>query len=412
MGGTGGDGSLPGTPALEELDQAPSFAVVSSDFFESSIAVLDADFTILSESWINSGTTYPGLVATLSGDVVLPTVQQGGGTFTFIDRFMTDVVSQFYVPSGNLNGQTRTQSDAGDYSANPQDCVFVNEASAWVTRYNPNMNDEAPPEDQGTDLVEMDPTTMTLTGNRIDLSQFNTTGVAPGDTEPVEIPVFAQPSRAVLVDSTLVVGLARLSTLAEAAGPGIAAIVDLTDESVEELPLGEGMANCGDVTPVPGAPSRVMVGCLGFSNPFGDPVQTRASAGFVLLEVDADGASIEQTWRASTNPSSAVAVDNHVTVDETRVAGVQFGDFGTGTPDQLQLTNIETGEQTLVHESAGPFEIGESAYDPTTGRLYVPDSGANAVLVFEIDEGGVTRIDAVTIAPGTGFLPRSVYYLR
>jgi hypothetical protein len=253
---------------------------------------------------------------------------------------------------------------------------------------------------------------MTRTGNRIDLSQFDTTGMAPGDEGPVEVPVYARPNRAVLVDSILIVGLDRLSSVAEASGPGVAAIVDLTAEAVEGLPLGEGLANCGNVTPVPGSASKVMVGCVGFANPFGDPVQTRASAGFVLLDVDAEGATIEATWRSSTDPSSSIAVNNHVALDASRAAGVEFGDFVMGTPDRLEITDLDTGEQTLVYESAGPFEVGEPAYDPTTSRLYVPDSVANEVIVFEIGDEGATRIDAVTIAPRIGFPPLSVHYLR
>jgi hypothetical protein len=110
--GTGGSGGDPGTPALTPLDGVPRFAVVSLDlsFSSASIAMLDAEFGIIDESWINSGTTFPGLVAAISGDVVLPTRQAGDGTFTLIDRFFTDVVSSFFVPSGDLNGQVRTQA--------------------------------------------------------------------------------------------------------------------------------------------------------------------------------------------------------------------------------------------------------------------------------------------------------------
>ena len=55
--------------ALDPLDAMPRYAVVSSDYSSSSIAMLDEDFEVIDESWLNSGTTYPGLVATLSGDV-------------------------------------------------------------------------------------------------------------------------------------------------------------------------------------------------------------------------------------------------------------------------------------------------------------------------------------------------------
>jgi len=100
--GCGGEG---GAPALDPLDATPRYAVVSSDFSSSSIAMLNEDFVVIEESWLNSGTTYPGLVATLSGDVVLPNRQAGDGTFAVIDRFLTDVVTRFFVPSGISTGR-------------------------------------------------------------------------------------------------------------------------------------------------------------------------------------------------------------------------------------------------------------------------------------------------------------------
>ena len=410
-GGTGAVGGDPGTPALAPLRAAPRFAVVSSDYSETSIAVLDEGFVMLDESWVNSGTTFPGLVATLSGDVVLPNRQAGDGSFTVVDRFLTDVISRFYVPSGNLSGQVRTHGEVADYSSNPHDLIFVDETSAWATRYEPNLDPNAASENGGTDLVEIDPTTMALTGRRIDLSTLNATGSVATPSGPVEVPVYARPSRGVRVGSILVVGLDGLSGAFDAAGPGMAAIVDLNDGSVEGLPLGEGLASCGNATPVPGAPTKVMVGCVGFARPYGEEAQTRASAGVVRVAIDGEGARVEATWRATDDPDSAIAVQALVALDEARVAAVDFGDFEAGTADALYLMNIETGEQHLLHESPSAFEIGFSAYDPDTNRLYVPDAGANAVLELTIREDGGTEVGSMSIAPSIGFPPRAVYRL-
>ncbi|MEM8609199.1 MAG: hypothetical protein AAGF92_19005 [Myxococcota bacterium] len=410
-GGTGAMGGDPGTPALAPLRAAPRYAVVSSDYSETTIAVLDEDFGIIDESWINSGTTFAELVATLSGDVVLPNRQAGDGSFTVIDRYFTDVVSRFYVPSGNLSGQVRTHGEVADYSSNPHDLIFVDETSAWATRYEPNLDPNAAPENGGTDLIEIDPTTMELTGRRIDLSTLNTTGIVATGSGPVEVPVYARPSRGVRVGSILVVGLDGFSGAFDAVGPGMAAIVDLEDGSVEGLPLGEGLASCGNATPVPGAPTKVMVACGGFARPFGEEAQTRASAGVVRIVIDDEGARVERTWRATDDPDSAIAVQALVALDEERVAAVDFGDFAAGIADALYLMNIETGEQHLLHESPSAFEIGFSAHDPDTERLYVPDAGANAVIELTIREDGGTEVGSISIAPGIGFPPRAVYRL-
>jgi hypothetical protein len=407
--GCGDNGNQGGTPALAPLSGEARFAVVSSDFSSTSVAMLDADFQPLDERWIDSGTTFPGLVATLSGDVVLPNRQAGDGTFALVDRLSTNVVSRFYVPSGNLNGQVGTQGPG--FSSNPRDFVFVDETSAWVPRYEQNLDPSAAPEDKGTDLLEVEPSTMTLTGGRIDLSSLNTTAIAMGDDGPVEVDVYARPSRAVLVGSILIVGLDRLSTGFDAAGPGMAAVVDLADQSVEGLPLGEGLKNCGNAVPVPGAANKVIVSCLGFAQVFGDEAATRASAGVVLLTVDSEGATIETTWRASTSESSAIAVNHLVALDESRVAGVNLGDSFAETGDAMSITNLGTGAQQLVHETTRAFQIGISAYDPDTEMLFVPDGDENAVIEYAISTDGATEVGSIQLAPGPPLLPRGVYLL-
>ena len=400
-----------GTAALEALGAMPRYAVLSSDFSSSSIAMLDEDFAILDESWLNSGTTYPGLVATLSGDVVLPNRQAGDGTFAVIDRFFTDVVTRFFVPSGNLNGQVRTHGDVGDsgFSSNPQDFIFAAEDSAWAPRYESNLNPSAPPENQGNDLIELNPADMSPTGARIDLSPLNTTASVMTPGGAVEVDVFARPSRGVLVGSTLVVGLDRISANFDAAGPGMVAVVDLDDESVSSVEL-PGLQSCGNAVPVPGAPTKVVVACVGFANPFGDEPQVRASSGIALLGVGESGVTIERVWHVAGHPTGAIAVNSVVAIDEQRVVGVATGDFAT-TVDELYLIDLATGAQELVHDSTGSFVIGLSAYDPDSEMLYVPDAAENAIVEFALDEDGFVEVGSTEIAPGLSLPPTKVYLL-
>jgi hypothetical protein len=410
-GGEGGSAGVVGTPALDPLDATPRYAVVSSDFSSSSIAMLDEDFGVIDESWINSGTTYPGLVATLSGDVVLPNRQAGDGTFAVIDRFLTDVVTRFFVPSGNLNGQVRTHGDVGEtgFSSNPQDFIFVGEDSAWVPRYESNLNPSASAENQGNDLFEINPSDMSATGARIDLSSLNTIATVMTQDGPVEVDVFARPSRGVLVGSTIVVGLDRISASFDAAGPGMVAVVDLEDESVEGLEL-TGLASCGNAMPVPGASTKVVVACVGFAQPFGDEPQVRASSGIVLLDVGETEVTIERLWRVADHPEAAIAVNSVVAIDEQRVAGVATGDFVTAV-DTLYLIDLVTGVQELLRESTGSFVIGVSAYDLDSEMLYVPDAAENAVLELAASEGGFIEVGSTEVAPGLGLPPTKVYLL-
>jgi len=397
--------------ALRPLDAMPRYAVVSSDYSSSSIAMLDEDFEVIDESWLNSGTTYPGLVATLSGDVVLPNRQAGDETFAVIDRLFTDVVTRFFVPSGNLNGQARTHGEVGEsgFSSNPQDFIFVDADSAWAPRYNSNFNQAAPPENQGNDLFEINPTDMSATGARIDLSSLDTTATVMTDDGPIEVDVFARPSRGVLVGSRIVIGLDRISGSFDAAGDGMVAIVDLEDESVQGLELA-GLKSCGNAVPVPGAPSKVVVACVGFAQPYGDEPQVRASSGVVLLDVTDAEVTIERLWRVADHPGSAIAVNSVIAIDAERVVGVANPD-ATRTLDALYETDLTTGVQELVHESSGSFVVGLPAYDPDGEMLYVPDAGENGVVEFASDEGSFVETGSTSIAPGLGLPPTKVYLL-
>ena len=397
--------------ALDPLDAMPRYAVVSSDYSSSSIAMLDEDFEVIDESWLNSGTTYPGLVATLSGDVVLPNRQAGDETFAVIDRLFTDVVTRFFVPSGNLNGQARTHGEVGDtgFSSNPQDFIFVDADSAWVPRYNSNFNPAAPPENQGNDLFEINPTDMSATGARIDLSSLDTTATVMTEDGPIEVDVFARPSRGVLVESRIVVGLDRISGSFDAAGDGMVAIVDLEDESVQGLELA-GLKSCGNAVPVPGAPSKVVVACVGFAQPYGDEPQVRASSGIALLDVADAEVTIERLWRLADHPASAIAVNSVIAIDAQRVVGVANPD-SKRTLDALYETDLTTGVQELVHESSGSFVVGLPAYDPDSEMLYVPDAAQDAVVEFASDDGSFVETGSTSIAPGLGLPPTKVYLL-
>jgi len=412
VAGCNGSESPSGTAALTPLDRMPCYAVVSSDFSSSSIAMLDESFDLIDESWLSSGTTYPGLVATLSGDVVLPTRQADDQTFALIDRFLTDVVTQFFVPSGNLNGQVRTHGDIGDsgFSSNPQDLIVVTSKSAWVPRYDSNFDPDALGENQGNDLFEIDPTDMTPTGARIDLSSLNTTAFVDAAPAPIEVEVLARPSRGVLIGSTILVGLDRISAAFDAAGPGMVAVVDLDGGSVDGVELGD-LAGCGRVVPVPGAPSKVAVACVGFSNPFNDEAQLRASSGVAILDVTADGVTTERIWRVSSDDGSKRAVGSLIALDAERVLAVSSGNF-VDTTDTLYLIDLLSGTQTPVHVSAGSFTIGVSAWDPDSEMLYVPDAAARAVIELAWDGQSFTEVDSTQIAPGLGLPPTQVYLLN
>ncbi|MFW5925296.1 MAG: hypothetical protein ACOCV4_03965 [Myxococcota bacterium] len=400
----------PGTTIgeLDPLPEPPAFAAVMSDYSSAAIGFLDAEGEVLAANWINSGTTEPGIVATLSGDVVLPTERAADGSFTLIDRLRTDVITRFEMPSGELIGQVRTHGEPMDtgFSSNPHDYLQVDESTAWVTRFGVQLDTSEPPQNQGNDLLRIDPGAMVRTDDRVDLSTFDTTGTVQTDGGPMEVDVYARPDRMVRLGDVMVVGLSRLSLDFSVSGPGLTAVVSTDGSSLSSVPHGD-LRNCGMVAPVPGADDRAIVACVGFSQPFDDEAQTRATAGLALVE--ANGLEVGEVlrWQAADDADSAIAVQNVTSLGGTVAVAVDFGSHDPAVPDRLYRVDLATGEQTPIHESTEAFALGKPALDPATGLLLVPDA-ADGVHRFQVEEDRITEIDVVEVAPELGLPVRRV----
>jgi hypothetical protein len=386
-----------------------------SDYSDSAVAMLDANGNVIDPRWIDSGTTTPSLISTLSGDAVLPSQFPPDGAFVIVDRFRTDVVSRFEIPSGALLGQVHTQDPPGPsgtaYSANPQDYLQISANEAWLSRFEHNADPMPLPTNRGTDLVEIDPATMTRTGRTIDLSGFDSTGIAESDMGPVTVPVYARPSRLVRVGGHMLVGLTLLSDAFDAASEGRLAIVDLDDDTVESYVL-TGLANCGRVAPIPGETQRVLVGCGGFSATFGDDGPTRESSGVLVLRIESDGSVVEEaSWRPADHPTAALSVQDAVALDARTFVAVAYGSFDPFAPDALYRVDLTTGEQTVVLEGVGAYELGEAAYDRAAERLLVPDASAGLHRLRKAPGGTMVAEGAIDFLSIVGLPPRRAYVL-
>lgn len=407
-----GDPQPPNGPAsLAPLSDSPGYGVILSDYSSSALAVLDGDGKILDEAWLHSGTTLPGLVATLSGDVVLPTTQLAG-SLMLIDRLRTDVVTRIEVPSGVIIGQVRTHDGDGQsagWSSNPNDVAIISDTSAWVSRYAHNMDEMATAANAGTDLIEINPTTMQRTGDRIDLSSLDTTAIAMTDAGPITEPVPARPNRIVGVGDTLIVGLDRLGVSFQSSGEGMVAVVDLTSRQVTGLALAD-LAGCGRLMPVPGDASLVAVTCIGFSQPYGEVAQLRASSGIAMLRVSGATVTIERLWRTSSGMNSAISVQNMVPLSATEVLAVKFGSIGSDH-DSLFVVDLDSGTQTLVFDSANAFDIGTPSFDAASGTVFVPDATAGLRKFERAQDGLLKAVGSMPMGQGLGLQPRHVYRL-
>lgn len=348
------------------------FAVVRSDYESTAIALLNEDGEITNPKILSSGSTPPGLVTALSGDVVLSDTRRGEeGVLHVIDRRGTDVITRLDLDTRETPKQRRVAPQTGGFSSNPHDMAIVTATRAWTSRYGVNLDESAPPFDRGNDIVELNPTAMTLTGRRIDLSSFNSTGLAMRDLGPEVVPVFARPHLLVVIGDTLVVGMDLLSSRFDAAAPGHLALIDVNNLAVQRFALPTASRNCGAVRAVPGAADRVLVACSGFARPSGEARQLRASAGVYVVQVSGGGARIVRSWEPR-DETAPLAVRNVVPLDATTFIGVQAGTSGNG--DTAFIVDLAAGTSTTLLETPEPFSVGLTAFDPATGRVLIPDA--------------------------------------
>ena len=380
------------------------FAVIRTDFQSTAIGILDGNGALVEPATISSGSVRPRLVAPLSGDVVLANTRTlSNGILNIIDRFGTDVVTRYQFQTGDVIGQVRVSPLDNSFASNPRDMAIVGMSSAWVSRFEPNIANNVSPIDAGNDLVEIDINTFQTTGRRVDLSVFNSTVTVAGTPGPREVLVYARPNLIAASDRVLIVGLALLSFDFDAAAPGRFAAVNVDSLEVVNYALPDATRNCGQVRAVPGA-EFVLIACQGY----GDPIQTRASAGVYILDIADLRIESGRSWTPGT--SSPLAVSNVVPISPTRFVGVA-ADFVLG--DEAFLVDVDSGQMTSLLKTSEGFTIGIPAYDVETGILLVPDSSSTGAGVhqFRSNENGVFSFESKVTFEDGPLPPTAIYRL-
>ncbi|MCZ7677427.1 MAG: hypothetical protein M5U28_01080 [Sandaracinaceae bacterium] len=386
---------------LAPLDGAPAWAFVASDYASSAVGLLEADGSMLREAWLDTGTAAPGLVATLSGDVVLASSPPAPCVLTVIDRSGTDVVT---LIDACASEPSITQIDVGPtFEANPQDVLVVDGARALVSRHEPSLHPSAAELERGNDLLAVDWRDGRVL-SRVDLSALD---AVDGER------AYARPARMVRLRrgarDAIVVGLARLSEDFMRAGPGAVAVLDTATMRASEVAL-EGLVNCGEVDAAPGEPAVAIVTCQGAS--FGDAEERRAGAGVAALELGEDGGVVVRSaWRAADHPESPVFNTWSVPLSGERVVTVAMGDLRQGVGDALGLVDLSSGEATLLFEAGTAFVLGDGAYDAGARLLLLPDAHEGTIRRFEMSEPP-RELSPVEASSCRGLPPREVRRIR
>ena len=379
--------------ALGPPDKPPAFAVVTSDRSSTAIALLDESAALITEAWIDSGTTAANISATLSGDVVLASHPFARGEVAVIDRLGVDVLTRIEIATGTVLHQYQTErlddssSTSSQFRANPYDALLWSDDTIFVSRFSANLMMNSSSADNGSDLIRIHKSDGSLVA-RIGFDAFETTG--PNG------PYYARPALMVKRGDRLAVGLAELDSQF-LTGPGAVGVVDPATNTATTLAL-TGLRNCGEIVESPADDTHAFVLCSGYS--FSLEGDRRAAAGIALINIPASGnAVIEHIWRASDHATSRVPSNGLVVIDATRVAVNAMGDQSANTNDAYVVIDFSDDSQMTAFTSEGAFVNGIGAFVDATKMIYVPDANAGLHVGHLNANGTIDMLNTINVSP-------------
>jgi hypothetical protein len=362
----------------------PTFlGVVDSDFMTSNVSVLSSTGEALSPSIISSGSTSPGVSAALSGDVVLP-LATTPGTIVLIDR--TNAVLTWVDPA---TARVVHQLSVGTgFASNPHDYVAMSPTRAYVTRYENNPTPGRQPYDVGGDVLVVDPSAATITGN------------VPFAMDGAFLP---RPDRMMRVGDQVWVSLLRFDvsgymTEGDARFVGVSTVDDSIAWTLD-LP---GVANCSGLALSPSG-TVVAVSCSGaFSDV--DPIQRSA---IVLL----DATRVPPVEIERIPAAAQLGAQLGFTLAYAR-GGLLFGTAFGGTPsranDIAYTVDVGSAMATVLFDAGAPFELGDVRCSPgCTNLCFLTDAKAK---VLQVWNAGATLVmqPPVAVDPAVGLPPQAL----
>jgi hypothetical protein len=386
---------------------ATGIAIVNSDYMSTSISLFDpAKAALTFDDCINSKTTATSLSLSLSGDVVLPSAAQPGHELLLIDRFNAaltwlepttcTVKRQFSVGTG--------------FPSDPHDVVALSPTKAYVTRYekNPKPTDDPADNDEGDDILIINPTDGTISG-RIDLAPFAGKTAAPpampgADPGPDEITVSARPGRALLIDGNVYVALDNISADFSATADGRILVIDPAADTVSGMIDLPGLKNCGGLAFVPDSKTLVVT-CTG---DFNAAVQIDGSA-IVAIDLSASPPATKSKLGASVFGGQPLSADAGGALSAGSGLAVSLGTLKKMPPDRLWSYDLEAGTATQLKEASDSFVYGALLLDSAGKQLFLTDGAKDTPRVHVFDVSGAPTLKtSVDANPAHGLPPRSL----
>ncbi|MBN2573772.1 MAG: hypothetical protein JXP73_04340 [Deltaproteobacteria bacterium] len=367
-------------------------AVVNSDYASSSVSLLDRDGNLVADGCLHSGSGDPGLSATLSGDVVLPTEVPAGGPIPVIDR-ANNAITWLDATTCAVLGQLAVGTG---FRANPQDVVTLSASKAYVVRQDPNPVPTPALEDfdDGNDVLIVDPSRLQVTG-RIDLGPYAPAGVLP------------RGHRALLAGGSVFVSLNAIGADYAAYGAGRVVVIDPATDVVTGVIDIPGAKNCGALA-YAAAVQRLFVACGGA---YGEPAGQAATSAIVAIDLgQVPPAVAAQAAATGGAPYSNLTVG---VLDATTAVAVVVGDFSNDPPDSLWSVPLDGRAPVQIFASTEGFAIGALLFDPERALVFAADGpmGSSAYLrIFEVSAAGFVLGKTAKTNPTHKLPPRALAF--
>lgn len=435
--------------------------VVSSDFTDTVVSSVDrlSRETAAAELITSAGSA--GLSAPLSGDVVAARTPSPFGEILLLDRGEGNLTI-VNPASGEVRGQFSARTMMADPNPNPTDALVVSDEKIYLARQGQfTFSATAFDNERSNDVVILDFETGDL--SEVPAFDFNVVFGASGtgdvDTASND---FARADALARAGDYVAVTLLNIDAAFDGSGgTGLIALLDpVTDTLVDATPSSSPGttdpialdAGGGEVCQAPGTKmvyragtQTLYVACTGifgdfFSPQDGDHADQIDASRVMAVDLSglADGSDVvvssivaaEEFYSGGTIPPEMSALSGELVIVSPTLGFVtSYGAFGCNdigdmtpcSPDtsappqnvpQLLLSfNPSTGEaNTTPLASAFAFSFGTILGDIFTNSLYLADSEAGAVRVWDVDptdNGNGSDLDGTLEDVGAAFTPTS-----
>lgn len=360
-----------------------AFGLVSSDYASSSIAVLSQDGTVLSGTILSSAGVATGASAPLSGDAVLPRDlgPAGAGLMYAIDRYPNAVVTSVAFDTARVSAQ---RSVATGFASNPYDMVLLDDGRAWVARYGVNPKAGREPYDGGSDVLEIDASTLAIRG-RIDV--------------PASSGIPARPSRLLRSGELVLALLDRMdASFKNGADGAIAALDPKTNAVAFTTELG-GVKNCLAFASSQDGKS-VAVACSGvFAN-----AATQLDESDVVV-VDATARPMVVKTRIAVAKPLGAPVASALAFDGERIVGIAYGE--TGKRGDAVFAIVPGKDVQVIASASAPFVFGDVVCSPCSSTCLVTDAEQGVVRRLRWSGARYEELAPTRVAGAGGLPPRT-----